>query len=817
MYTEDSTPAIDLIDKTDVPRLKSKYTMTPLAAAVIAALSPANPALAQDVDDDLTIDEILVTATKRTLNLQDVPQSIQAFSQDSIEKMVFKSMEDYMKAIPSATLTNSMPGRNQISMRGISTGSSEFHVDSKVAVYLDEQPITSVSQQPEVRMVDIARIESLPGPQGTLFGSSAQAGTLRIITNKPNFDGFSGQGDFVLAGTKGGDESFDVSGVLNIPLIEDKLAIRIVGFSAKDGGYVDNIVGPTLAGPGAYGSPGDNSAIAKDNQNIYRISGGRIAALWNINDDWQADFSYIAQNSKADGTWESDPYLGDHKITRFFEEYRNDDWWQLSTTFRGDLGFAEFVSTTSWFERDSAYEWDNHEYNQWMASYYGVYWGWVPYDFEYEFGTTFNVQLQNRFAQEFRLTSQGDSKLQWMLGAFYEDVYDTWFYGNELTNYMQTNGWEAINYYACWYAANGYDAPCPIPDTTKPYTQEYKNSVKQTAVFGEMSYDLAEDFTVSVGARWFEYDRDVWEEYAAPQNTPPPGSYGRGEGIFSSAGKSSDTTFKFSSQWRATDDAMVYFTYSEGFRLGGYNSQKAVDAAGGLLSPTYDPDKLINYEFGIKSEWLNNSVQLNASVFSMQWEGIQLWADLDGPWWLNGMLNGKSAESKGMEINGSWRVSRNLTLEGSAFFAKAQITSDIFDLRDRVIAADGQQMPGSPKKKNWLAAEYTVPGAFGMAGDLWFRYDVSYMGSSWDTLSGARNNDPLRYLPAWSSSNLQVGFSFDNDLTISLMARNLTDEHGMTATWDQDYISNWFGDPRWQQMPTLQRPRTISLNIRKKF
>ncbi|MDH5311660.1 MAG: TonB-dependent receptor plug domain-containing protein, partial [Gammaproteobacteria bacterium] len=362
----------------DTGAAPARYEMLPIAGAVMAALYPSGHAAAQGAEDSGGIEEIIVTATKRETSLQDVPQSITAFGTADIEKMVFKNMEDYMKAIPSASLVNSMPGRNSLSMRGISTGSAEYRTDSQVAVYLDEQPISSISQQPEVRMVDIARIESLPGPQGTLFGSSSQSGTLRIITNKPNHDGLSGQVEGMIGTTDGGDESWDLNGHLNIPVVEDKLALRLVAFTARDGGYVDNVFGPTFAGPGAYGSPGDNAAVAKDDQNVYDISGGRLAALWNISDNWNADIGFILQNSKATGTWETDPFLGDYKITRFFEEYRNDDWWQGSITFTGDLGFAEFVSTTSYFERDSSYEWDNMEYNQWQTSYYGPY--FAPYD-----------------------------------------------------------------------------------------------------------------------------------------------------------------------------------------------------------------------------------------------------------------------------------------------------------------------------------------------------------------------------------------------------------------------------------------------------
>ena len=722
------------------------HSLTPLATAVFGAIYPATSALAQSSEETEYdgIEQIIVTATKRESNLQQVPQSITAFSNADIEKMVFRDMEDYMKALPSASLVNSMPGRNSLSMRGITTGSAEYRTDSQVAVYLDEQPVTSISQQPEVRMIDIERVESLPGPQGTLFGSSSQSGTLRIITNKPNHDGFSGQAEAMVATTDGGDESYDVSGHLNIPLVEDRLALRIVGFASHDGGYVDNVVGTTVSGfPGAYGSPVDNSAIAKDNQNEYDTSGGRIAVLWDINDRWTADLSHIIQYSEAVGTWESDPFLGDYKVTRFFEEYRNDDWWQTSVTFKGDLGFAEFVSTTSYFERDSSYEWDNMLYNQWQTSYYGAPGYIALYDYQYEFGSQFNVQWQERTAQELRLTSLSDSKLQWMVGAFYDDVYDAWDYGSYMPNVTQTNGWAAAEVYACRYEAAGYDVPCPLPETTKIYVNDYRKTIKQTAVFGELTYHVTDNWIVTGGIRWFQFDRQDHQVYGTVGELPPRDSYGVGEGVFDSDGKNSDTVLKFSTQYNLSDDRMIYFTYSEGFRLGGYNSPRA--AATGTVPETYGPDLLQNYELGLKSEWLENRLRLNVTFFDMIWSDIQindtpggqLPGGEDVPWWLSGTFNGETGESIGVEISSEWQATDNLSFEASAFFANAEYTADTLDPTGDVYLEDGQEMPNSPGEKYWLAAEYTVPEFAGLNGDLWFRYDTSYQAETWDNLAAA--------------------------------------------------------------------------------
>lgn len=800
------------------------HSLTPLATAVFGAIYPATSALAQSSEETEQdgIEQIIVTATKRESNLQQVPQSITAFSNADIEKMVFRNMEDYMKALPSASLVNSMPGRNSLSMRGITTGSEEYRTDSQVAVYLDEQPITSISQQPEVRMIDIARMESLPGPQGTLFGSSSQSGTLRIITNKPNHDGFSGQAEAMVATTDGGDESYDVSGHLNIPLVEDKLALRVVGFASHDGGYVDNVVGTTISGlPGAYGSPGDNSAIAKDNQNEYDTSGGRIAVLWDISERWSADLSYIAQYSEADGTWESDPFLGDYKVTRFFEEYRDDDWWQTSMTIKGDLGFAELVSTTSYFDRYSSYEWDNMTYNQWQTSYYGAPGFIALYDYEYEFGSTFNFQWQERTAQELRLTSLSDSKLQWMVGGFYDDVYDEWDYGSFLPNLTQTNGWTAAQDYACLYQAAGYDVPCPLPETTKIYVNDYTKTIKQTAVFGELSYHLTDAWTVTGGIRWFEFDRNDHQVYRTTGELPPTGSYGVGEGVFASAGKNSDTVLKFSTQYDLSDDRMVYFTYSEGFRLGGHNSPRA--AATGSIPETYGPDLLQNYELGLKSEWLDNRVRLNVTLFQMEWSDIQINARVEGPYWLRGTFNGETGESQGVEFNGEWQVMENFTLQGSAYFAKSEYTKDTFDPRGNLYLEKGQEMPNSPQEKYWLAAEYTIPQFAGLNGDLWFRYDTSYQAETWDNLDAALDRDATGIIPSWRSSNVQVGMNFESGWDLSLMARNIWNDAGVNALIHSDYASAWFdslpgGDEqRFRNERTLQKPRTISLNVRKRF
>ena len=775
------------------------FHLSPLAFAVAAALCPSANAADQNSQP---LEEVIVTATKREVNVQDVGQSISVFTTADIEKRAFMDTEDFVRALPSVQLVNSRPGRNSIVMRGIGTGSEEFRTDSQVAVYLDEQPVTTISQQVDVQMIDIARVESLPGPQGTLFGSTSQTGTLRIITNRPDFDGRSGQIDAGIGTTKGGDESYDASGHVNIPLIDDTLAVRAVGFYSKEGGYVDNVLGPTLEGSQT------NAALVDNNFNEYELYGGRISALWKINDKLKVDLSAIAQSDDSRGSWESDPTLGRTKITRFFDEYRKDDWYQVSMTLTADLGIAELTSTTSWFDRDISYEWDNMVYEQYKDAYFGPY--YPLYNSEYTFGTIFNQQNAHRVAQEVRLASTGDSKLQWIVGGFYEDVNDKWFYGAKNPDLMNTIAWTTAQYYACYYNAAGYDVQCPLPPTDVGYSNTFHKNIKQFAVFGEVTYNFTDKWSVTGGARWFQFKRNELDNFQFPQGLPPAGSYDTG-GSYGSKGTTSDVMLKFGTQYHFDEDRMVYFLYSEGYRLGGSNSARA--AATGLIPRTYQPDVLRNYELGLKSQWLNNTVQFNATLFYMDWNKYQIDDFLPTPWWLRGTINGKGAESLGAELNGYWNVTENLSVDGSAFFADAHFTGNTARL-DGSVVRDGDPLPLSPDTKLSLGVEYTLPHTLG--GDWWFRYDYSYQSSTINTLDNVVTGDPAGKIPSWNWHIAQVGYDIDGGWEFSLTARNLFNDKAVDALYN-DTAPALFGDPRYQKLIIYAAPRTITFNVRKRF
>lgn len=797
------------------------FRKTPLAIAVAAALYPAALILAADRAGD-TLEEVIVTATRREVNLQAVPQSVTALSTEFIKKQALTNLSDLVNALPSVNIVSTWPGQNTIVIRGISTGASEYRVDSKVSVYLDDQPMTSITQQVDVRLVDIARIELLPGPQGTLFGSSSQAGTIAYVTNKPDVANFASAVDLEVGTTEGGKESYDASSWVNIPL-SDKLAMRAVGFYSKEGGYVDNVLGPTLM------REATNADVAKDDQNSYKQSGGRLMGLWEINPQWNLLATGIYQRSKTDGHWDTDPFLGDYKITRFFDDWRDDKWYTASGTVKGDLGFAQLSVTASYFKRKVNYEYDDTNYSQWRTVYYGSS---LPlYDTGTLHSVTFNYQEQSRWAYEARLTSQGDSKLQWVAGAFYEDVYDWWDFGDRLTagDATQTVAFIEANRVACEDIADPNIAKCPLDPTQVYYFNHYSNKVKQIAFFGEMTYSLTDKWSVTGGARWFQYDRKMFDKYTVPFGLPV-GSDPDALGLLST-GKDSDTTFKFATKYQFTPEVMVYGLYSEGFRLGGQNYARAANT--GRVPLNYGPDHLKNYEVGLKSQWLDNRLRLNVSAFLMKWDDIQLHFDStsdadNGAFWIEGNINGGDAEQKGIELNGQWYATERLNFEWSAFFADPEFTQTTFvpnSEDNEVYIPKGSTFPNSPKKKYWLSTEYTFP-KFLPGGDVWTRFSYSWQDKTWDSLDAIADNDREFLLPEWKDGTFQLGFTADSGWEASFIVRNLFDDRGITwisssdrgAAFDIDPVADGIQpDPRFRHIRGLQRPRSYYISFSKKW
>ncbi|MDX1555876.1 MAG: TonB-dependent receptor, partial [Xanthomonadales bacterium] len=482
-----------------------------LVAAVCAALaSSSESAMAQDTGergkDNRLLEEVLVTATKRQANLMELPESIQALAESQLELAGVYAMDDYVRYIPSLSYVSLAPGEAKITFRGVAANVFTLISEPTAALYLNDQSLT-MNALPNVRIVDVERIEALSGPQGTLYGASAQSGVLRIVTNKPDHEGFDASFDVMYRTGAESAASYDLHGMINVPLSDD-FAVRIVGFSAEEDGYIDNVFGVTPRF-GLF----DNAGAEENNYNKNEYRGGRMAASWLINDRWSMDASIIHQDTRAEGYSVQDPTLDQpFAVVRFLPNREFDDskWTQYAVTFEGDLGFADFVSATSYFTRDWTYSEDT---STGYVAYFGTfcyssyYYDWSQYS-RYCFqpadlGNYYNdpigyrqqVQKDTKFSQEFRLVSQGPV-FDWLAGLFYETHDEHWDFDTLVQGYDESKS--VANYFAGNMIARGNPVPSRLPDDVWWFSTQSTDR-SQFAAFGEITWHLTDSWDVTLG------------------------------------------------------------------------------------------------------------------------------------------------------------------------------------------------------------------------------------------------------------------------------------------------------------------------------
>lgn len=723
-----------------------------LSLAISLAIGTQVPvAQAQDA-----LEEIIVTARKRSENLQEIPESVLAISQDSIIRANMQTMEDFARYIPSLAYVPRGPGANKIVFRGVTEAGTAFFTDSSAAVYLDEQPLTQPSATPEPRLVDIERIEALSGPQGTLYGGSAQSGTLRIVTNKPDPTQFEANVSGLVRTGSTSDESYDVSGVLNLPLIEDKLAVRLVGFSARDAGFIDNVF--SLSPGGTF----DNSAVVGENEaGEADYVGGRAALQWNANDRWTVTGSVIYQDTESTGDTEHLPdTVGDLQQVRFIEEFRNDAWTQYGLTIEGDLGFAQLVSASSYFTREILYQLDNTDYAAYLRDFYANY---GAYYVQYAFGTDpvglgwINPEDTRRFSQEFRLSNEGE-KWAWLAGLYYERYDDHWDFQARIADYESTRSFQY------WYAY--YGAQPGTSNNAYWHTNNHMQT-EQYATFGELTYTPFDDWAFTAGARWFDHERDRRYFVAQP-----------GDRIAQDQNPvedESDVTYKLSVSYRIDDEKMLYALYSEGFRNGGRN----IVRPGAVLPAVYDPDFLQNYEVGVKSEWLDGRLRANLTGFHMVWDDYQLGVTDPGPLFATMVINFGNAEIDGAELDMSAVPIDGLDFALNAIWLDAQTTST-----NPLLGVDeGARLPVSPELKFSTSLQYTLPTQV-FEGDPYVRLGYSYHG---DSLNNVECNTPdcdeAEVQPSYQIVDFKLGLETET-WDVNLFVDNLTDERARLAVVD---------------------------------
>jgi outer membrane receptor protein involved in Fe transport len=806
-----------------------------LGVAITAAVTAIPVAQAQSNSGN-TLEEIVVTATKRTQNMQDLALSITAFSDEKITLQRFNNFKDYAAQIPGLAVSDRQPGANSVIMRGCAAQGLSFSDSATTSVYLDEQPITAAGFNPDPRLVDIARVEALGGPQGTLFGDAAQCGTLRIITNKPDPSVSEGWVDLTGSTVTDGGSGYDFSAMLNTPLVQDKVALRLVGFYADEPGWVDNILTPTP------GQTGDNSDRAKSDVNSSVWYGGRAGLRFNVNDEWTLDLAGIYQNYELDGFGDVSlnqqafedtsvfPTFGDRQQARYTPETWDDEWYQIALTLEGDLDFGNIVLTTAYFERDSAYYADATGYLQafqQLGDYFRSFNTGDPYYDTggiYDFGgdpvaNDFDTREAKNWSFEARYATPTDGKWSAIVGAFYNKREVDELFVSNVRGLSDTDAFYYINYAGYYF----YGIPLKTMSNNW-FSGVYDSDLEQWAVFGEVNVNLTENFSITAGGRFYDIQNDYIVKNGAlvGLNGGEPDCeidycYAPGD-----LGKSDEDGFvpkvTLTYKW---DNALVYGTYSEGFRRGGANSARPGSVFGepspnfpppaGTLN-AYESDTVTNYEIGAKTETQDGRVRFNFSLYHMVWDDIQIQAeDPQDAFFALGIVNFPEAEIDGAEAWLSWLATDNFQLEATVGYNDGELSKEdvLFPGSDaEVVVPVGTPLPIVPDWKANVNATYTF------ANDLWggtpyllARYN--YTGESINSLAGIESivfSAPVRTQESWQTFDLQFGVR-TQDWTVALFVDNLTDEDG------QVFYNNRFA----QQRLTVNKPRTFGINFRYMF
>lgn len=783
-----------------------------------------------DEDNELSLEEIIVTARKRSQRLQDVPLAVQAFDTNAIREKGLRDFQDYARELTSVSFGTSSPGATTIAFRGALSQPTGFDTISSSILYLDEVPITRDGQNPDVRLIDVERLEALSGPQPTVYGAGSQSGTLKIVTNKPNTEEFGGWVEAGASTTRFGEESFDISGAVNIPITEDKLAVRLVGFYEYEGGYIDNVLGTTSAYSVNNGDR-DNADQVEDDINDYEVYGARANFLFKPTEDWSITAGIIYQSATLDNLFDFNPAFGDLNTIKFKEENREDDWYNLALTIEGDLGFANLVAASGYHSRIIDYDVDSTAY---MTAYRDAgldlvaYYTGTPAFTDYatcsayyicfvnynDFGPnpTGTISLDQRvrsFVQEVRLTSKEDSgsRLSWVAGAFYERTNNDWDYLSRVDDFDEFGGigGSVFTYYGVAPTEDWFDQGFREGQTYGGLPGNdfngYRGDIESIAFFGEITYDLTDTLSISAGGRWFSTDFRVAENSLFVGNV-------------SDSFDETQTTKDFSPRINLTynngEGFLAYATYSEGARIGGRNGGVQTPAQRAIAPDAFDGDVLRNYEAGIKASWMGGRLITNITGFMMNWEDFQVQTLLP----LAGatIVNAGNASIDGFEAQLAFKATQNLEVSFAVSHIDATLDEDVILADGAVIAGlAGDRLPATPRWQMSGGLQYTTDLPW---NDLegFSRFDWSYTGSSVNGtqasvgLFGAGSTVP-QFQPSYNIGDLTFGVRSTEGLEVWLSINNLWDERAITYIW-----------PRFQDNRVFTvRPREIRVGIYKPF
>jgi len=713
---------------------------------------PAKVAQAQANANAPDQTEIIITATKREENLQNVPISVQAIGTRRLDQLNISNFQQYTKQLPSVSFQTAQPGVTVVYMRGVATGGDGNHSGSlpSVGSYLDEQPITTIGGTLDVHIYDIARIESLAGPQGTLYGASSEAGTIRIITNKPELGVTTGRVDGEINAVNHGGVGGKAEGMINFP-IADKIAFRGVAFYQHDAGFIDNIHGSRtyfIFDPTVPDVTVTNTGLEKKNFNDETTWGGRAALKVDLDDNWTATPTFMYQKMHSNGVFFFDPNLGNMKIDRFQDDVRKDRFWQAALTVQGKIANFDVTYAGAYMDRTT---YTLSDYADYADAYEQLYAGYSPPGLAYFYyqdnaGNHINPQQFivgtdhfKKMSQELRFASPADKPFRVIGGGFYQRQSNLIHQDYKLTGLADL------------LSVNG------LPGTLW-LTQQHRVD-KDYAVFGEASYDVTHNITITAGGRFYKFDNsligffgfgrnpnDNYSEFphnaAGSSRTGVAGCFlkngetvrtasGNGDniatigfvppavagspctdlGVFENGKvvpkRVKDTGFihRLNAQWKPEENVMLYATWSRGFRPGGINRRGDI--------PPYDADFLSNYEFGWKTTF--GPVRWNGAIYHQLWKKFQF--SFLGQNSFTEIHNGKDARINGIETDVNY-VNGGLTINAAGAYTDAKTKGEVCGSSldptpdcslSFISVPSGSRLPVTPKFKGSATARYSWP------------------------------------------------------------------------------------------------------------
>jgi outer membrane receptor protein involved in Fe transport len=674
----------------------------PCALATAVALS-LNPALAVAQG---AIEEIVVTATKREESMQDVPVSMTALQSDSLEELRIGTFQDYVQFLPNVVAQGTGPGQNELFIRGAATSQTVLTLSSvqglqpSVALYLDEQPVALQGRNLDIYATDLARIEVLPGPQGTLFGASSQAGTVRLITNKPNHSELQAGFDVSYSTTSGGDPSTSVEAYLNLP-VSEQFAVRLAAYNDHQGGWIDNqlndpdnggwngstvvidrISGGPLPDPQNMTIPlPRNDQFVESNFNDATYRGIRVGASILFNDAWDLMLQHTAQSLETEGVWAYDPNLqGESSVNRFAPDKNNDDFGLTTWTLEGRLAMLDVVYTGGFLDRDvnSTVDYTWYTNGGLFSAYYVCYPGNGTYDQCFDPQKFYQEDTNNsRMTHEFRINTPTENPWRVTAGLFYDDQelasIGMFKIASTASPYFSDLSRTLVGGGSTEGTRSG-GGPFPAEIS---FVNDVTRTTEQIAIFGQFEVDISDRVTLALGARWYDIDDKYKGATTTVNVTNQLAALGDGslEALQDHFGASE-------LDWRASDDLLLFASYAQGFRppvtnrvgatLANVQSGPFTDFRVPVSSATDDLD---NYELGMKADFLGNTLRLNATAYYSEIANLQTSrfdpTNISFLWFAD---NVGDAEITGIDGDFIWAATDRFTLAGAFSVLDTEMT-----------------------------------------------------------------------------------------------------------------------------------------------